>query len=342
MLRQIGMGFLAGLLVLVAGGLAGCDLLDDLGDAGIVVLTDGGSVVAFDSDGASAIWDATLGAGAAGDVLVDGDVVFVISSQSTVVALDAADGTELWTASVDGTTRGRLEVLGDTLFVQTADDVVGLETGSGANVWTQSFDGLSGAMAAGDGALFVAGDPVRRLAPGSGDEEASYDMGDSYVPDIAVSGGRVIVGGRNEVVSLTTSLDEDWSYPLDNTYTSGLAVDSGDVYVATDAAGLLGFGATDPEPFMEAAVGEALDVPTVADGKIYVTISYGDLLRIDTSDGGEDWAWSTTNEHLGGVRAAGARVYLADGEALVGIDADSGTAEWEQSPGGTILAIDLI
>ncbi len=345
MKHRIGVGILVGFLGMVGGWLTGCDLFDDVPDdiePGVIVLTDTGSVVAFDEDGKTAIWDATLASGAAGDLLVDGGSVFVINSQSSVLALDASNGAELWSASVGGTTRGRLETLGDAVFVQTADEVIGLDADSGAELWSQSFDGLSGALTTGDGALFVAGDPVRRLDPSSGDEEASYDIGDSYVPDIVVSGGMVIVGGRNEVVSLTTSLDEEWAYPLDDTYTSGIAVDSGDFYVATDAEGLLGFDTTDSEPFMEVLAGEALDVPTVTNGKIYVTISYGDLIRIDASDGTEDWAWSTTNEHMGGVRASGSSVYLADGEALVGLEADSGVAGWEQSLGGMILSIDLI
>jgi eukaryotic-like serine/threonine-protein kinase len=324
--------------------LPGCpfELIDPTSDAGAVVLTDDGDVVAFSVDGSTIVWSDSVGSGSAGDVLVDGGYVFVAYEGSNVVAFDGADGTELWSADIGGTSRGRLALSGDSLFVQTTDDVIALDADTGSILWSWSYAGLSGGMATGEGSLYCAGDPVRRLEPGSGEEASdAYEAGQT-VSDIVVSGGRVVLGGRYDVVSLTMGLGEDWVYPLDNASASGLAEDLGDVYVSTDNDGLLGFESADPSPFMTALGGMALDAPVVADGMVYVTESYGDLYCLDAASGAEDWSWSTSQDLSGGVRVLGSTVYLADGNALVGLDADTGSAEWEQSPGGTILDVELL
>ena len=334
------------LAAVVAGALLlpGCpfELIDPTEDAGVVVLTDDGDVVAFSLDGSNIVWSDSVGSGSAGDLLVDGGYVFVAYEGSAVVAFDGADGTELWSADIGGTSRGRMAISGDSLFVQTADDVVALDADSGGNLWSWSYDGLSGAMATGEGSLYCAGDPVRRLEPSTGEETStSYDAGQT-VSDVAVSGGRVVIGGRYDVVSLTSALSEDWVYPLDDASVSGISADLGDVYVSTDGDGLLAFEAADPSPFMTALGGLALDTPEAADGMGYVTENYGDLYCLDGASGAEDWSWPTSNDLSGGVRVLGSTVYVADGSALVGLDADSGAADWEQSPGGSILDLELL
>jgi len=329
-------------LVLVPAVLAGCpfDLDDD--DAGVVVLTSSGDVTAFSADGTSVAWTVAVGAVDFGDLLVDGGVVFVQTGGSTVVALDGADGVEVWSAEIGGSAVGQLALLDDALFVQTADDVVALDADSGGELWAETYGGLSGAMATGEGALFLGGDPVRRLDVASGAEDASYDLGDPFVPGIGVTGGRVIVGGRFDVVSLQPDdLAEDWVHPLGDASTTGLTVDGGDVYVSTDNVGLYGFDAGDPTPFVHALDDTALDPPVADGGVVYVTESFGDLFAVDPVSGEPDWTWDSSAEHRGGLAVRGATLYLADGSALVGIDADAGTASWEQSPGGTLVAVDV-
>ncbi|MDP7114229.1 MAG: PQQ-binding-like beta-propeller repeat protein [Myxococcota bacterium] len=330
----------AWVLIAVPFGLGGCpfDLTDD--DAGVAVLTSSGDVTTFDADGTSVAWSSPVGSVDFGDLLVDGGTVYVQSGGSTVLALDGADGSEVWAADIGGSAVGQLAILDDTLFVQTADDVVALDADSGAELWSESFAGLSGAMATGEGALFVAGNPVRRLDVASGAEDASFDLGDPFVPGIGVTGGRVVVGGRYDVVSLMPGdLAEDWVQPLDDASCTGLAVDSGDVYVSTDNIGLFGYDAGDPTPFMQSLDDSALDPPAVAGGLVYVTESFGDLFAIDPASGEVSWSWDSSAEHRGGLAVRGTTLYLADGSALVGIDADAGTASWEQSPGGTIVAV---
>jgi len=137
-------------------------------------------------------------------------------------------------------------------------------------------------------------------------------------------------------------MDEAWRYELDSSSVTGMDSDLGDVYVSTDNDGVFGFDSGDEQWFLHGLVGRSLDPPVFADGVLYVTESYGDLVALDAVSGDEQWSWSTSNELSGGVRVLGRTVYLADGSALVGIDADSGTADWEQSPGGSILDIELL
>ncbi len=335
-------GPLAALLLVAVA--AGCDILDEAwGDAGVAVLTSRGDVVTFTADGSSAAWDASVGGGDDGALLADGGVLYVASGTSTVRALDGEDGGELWAEDVGGSTRGRLVLAGDVLVGQTADAVFALDTADGSELWSRSYTGLSVALAEGDGALFAAGDPVRRLSAATGEEEGTFSVGDSFVPDILFAGGTLMVGGRDAVFAVGPgSMEEEWNHPLSGTYTSGMVADGSDVYVATDADGLLGFDASSATPFLEALPGEPLDPPATAGGMVYVTIPFGDLICIDPVDGSEVWSWAASGDHRGGVVVAGSSIYLADGDALVGLDVDGGTVEWEQSPGGTLLDIELL
>lgn len=329
--------------------LSGCpfDADDPSSDAGAVILDSHGGVTAYSIDGSSEVWSASVAGGSYGDLLVDGGYVFVISDDTALIALDGADGTELWSAPLGSTARGRMAVLGDTLYVQTADDVFALDADSGGEMWAGplTVSGLSGAMATGEGSLYCAGKPTTvRVDPDTGDQLDEYDNDQSNA-EIVVTGGYAVLGGSDAVVGLAaTDLVWDWEYILDNASVTGLAADLGDVFVSTDNDGLLGFDAGIDAPFMHELTGKALDPPWVDDGVIYVSESYGSLYALDASSGTEVWSWddNSASDPIGGVRALGATVYLALGSSLVGLDADTGTADWEQSTGGTIVDIEVL
>jgi outer membrane protein assembly factor BamB len=329
--------------------LFGCpfDADDPSGNAGVVVLDGGGTVTAVSSDGTREVWSASVASGAHGDLLVDGGYVFVISEDDVVVAFDGADGTELWEAPIDGTARGRMAILGDVLYVQTADEVVALDADSGGDMWASPYllSGLSGSMVTGEGALFCAGKPTTaRLDPDTGDALHEYDNDESNA-EIVVSGGYAVLGGAETVVGLAASdLTWDWEYALDNASVTGMFADLGDVFVSTDNDGLLGFDSGLDQLFLHALEGMALDTPYSADGVVYVTESYGSLYALDASTGTELWPWhdNDASDPSAGVRVLGNTVYLALGSALVGLDADGGTAEWELGTDDTILDIEVL
>ena len=334
-----------GLLALVIGLLPGCPFgVDDDGggDAGVVVLTGDGDLVAYSTNGATTAWGETVGSGSFGDLLVDGGLIFVAVEGSSVAAMDSADGFEEWSVGIGGTVSGNLALLGDTLFVQTADDVIALDANSGDQLWSRSYSGLSGAMATGDGALGCAGEPTLRLDPSSGSVEEEHDPG-QIVPEIAVTDGVVVLGGRYDVIALdASSMVEEWSYPLTDASASGITTALGDIYVSTDNEGIYGFTSGSSSPFMQGLPTVPLDPPAYSDGLVYVTESYGDLFCLDAASGDELWSWETSGDFSGGVQVLGNTVYLADGNALVGLDASSESADWEQSPGGTILDLELL
>ncbi len=341
-MRRFRAGFAAVAVATALPVLSGCpDLLDE--DAAVVLLTEDGEIVGVADGGGSTVWSTSYGGGSHGDLLADGGTIYALVGGSTVVAVDGVDGGELWSVDLGSTGSGELAISGDTLFAQTLDRVVGLDAGSGEERFSEPYSGLSGAMAVGGGALVCGGDPVRRLDPDDGSELASFATGNAQVTDLGVTGGRVIVGGWDAVWSLMPeTLDEDWTHPLDNASASGVAVDGGEAFVATDNDGLLGFAANDGAPFMDALAGLPLDVPVASDGVVYVTESYGDLYAVDAADGSELWSTGTGNDRSGGIRVLGGTVYLADGDALVGIDGGSGVSDWEFASGGTILALDLL
>ncbi len=329
--------------------LAGCpfDADDPSSAAGAVVLDSNGAVTAYSIDGSSEVWSASVAGGGYGDLLVDGGYVFVISDDATVIAFDGDDGTELWEAPLAGTARGRMAILGDTLYVQTADDVTALDADSGGDMWSAplTLSGLSGSMSVGESSLYCAGKPTTlRVDPDTGDELDSYDNDQSNA-EIVVTGGYAVLGGSSAVVGLAASdLTWDWEYVLEDASVTGMAADLGDIYVSTDNDGVLGFDSGSEAPFLHELTGKALDPPVVADGIIYVSESYGSLYALDAASGAEEWSWddNPASDPIGGVRALGTTVYLALGSSLVGLDADTGAADWEQSAGGTIVDIEVL
>jgi outer membrane protein assembly factor BamB len=336
--------------VLVLGlFLFGCpfDADDPSGDAGVVVLDGSGDVTGVSIDGSTKIWIESVAGGAHGDLLVNGGLVFAASDDDQVVAFDGDDGTLLWEAPIGGTARGRMAILGDVLYVQTADEVVALDADSGGEMWASPYllSGLSGSMATGEGALYCGGKPTTvRLDPDTGDLLHEYANDESNA-EVVVTGGYAVIGGAETVVGLAASdLTWDWEYALDNTSVTGMFSDFGDIFVSTDADGILALDGGGDDPFLHELQGVALDTPYIADGAIYVTESYGSLYALDASSGGEIWAWheNNTSDPSAGVRVLGNTVYLALGSGLVGLDADSGTAEWELGTEDTILDIEVL
>lgn len=323
------------------------DADDPSGDAGVVVLDGSGTVTAVSIDGTSEVWSASVARGAYGDLLVDGGYVFAVTEDDSVVAFDGDDGTELWDAPLGGTARGRMAILGDVLYVQTADEVVALDADSGGDMWASPYllSGLSGSMAAGEGALFCAGKPTTvRLDPDTGDLLHEYGNDESNA-EIVVTGGYAVLGGARTVVGLAAAdLTWDWEFALDDTSVTGMFADFGDVFVSTDDDGLLGFDSDADQPFFHALEGMALDTPYTADGVVYVTESYGSLYALDASTGDELWPWHDNNgsDPSAGVRVLGNTVYLALGSGLIGLDADGGAAEWELGMDDTILDIEVL
>ena len=335
----------AGWLALI-GFVAGCPFdVDDTGaDAGVVLLTDDGKVIAYSTDGSLEAWSEDLGSGGYGDLLVDGGQVFAWAGGATIVALDGDDGTELWAEDLEETPRGRLAITGDMLFAQTADVVVALDADTGSEIWKQSYSGLASAMAVGNGALFCAGSPdVYKLDPDTGAELGTYQPSEN-INAIVVAGERVVLGGRDHVISVSAgSMTEAWRYELEISSATGMDGDGSDVYVSTDNDGVFGFSGSGDVPFAHGLPEQPLDPPVYSGGSIYVTESYGSLYSLDASTGDEEWSWDTSSGELsGGIRVRGDVVYLADGERLVGIPVDTEVPDWDQSHEGVILDIELL
>ena len=88
------------------------------------------------------------------------------------------------------------------------------------------------------------------------------------------------------------------------------------------------------------AGGSVESSPTVVDGTVYVGSNDGKLFALDTSDGTEQWSFST------GVSAVEPSPTVADGTVYVGsndnnvyaLDASDGTKQWNYTTGGTVYS----
>ncbi len=69
---------------------------------------------------------------------------------------------------------------------------------------------------------------------------------------------------------------------------------------------------------------------------------FGDVDAVDAATGEETRLLQSGDEHRGGLAVSGNTVFLSSGASLVGIDANSGGADWEQSPGGTVVALEAL
>lgn len=221
--------------------------------------------------------------------------VYVGSYDMHVYALDAESGDERWAREVGGLVRGSPTVWQDTVFVGVgchnlacawyADEadvsedgwVYALDAESGETNWQYAIgDEVVSTPAIDDETVYIGGSDgvLYALDTDSGDVEWSYDTGDMIWSTPAVAFGTVYFADWNGAVHAVSasSGEVDWTTDTFSQYISGsVAVDEEAVYVGNT-------------PY------NSLDDPNQ---------HYGELFKLDRTDGEEQWSFETAALEIG-------------------------------------------
>lgn len=323
--------------------LPGADCLgpidDDDGEP-VLIGTDDGQVqlLSASEEQVSTTW--TGGIDPSSEVLIAtaGDDVFVASGQE-LRGFGVADGSEFWSAPVSFASNVVAVAQGGGLvYVMTFDSLVALDVSDGAEAWRVELfdlgDPADAALAYGDGAVFVGGDPIVRLSASTGAQTHDSD-GSSQISDIVASGGTLYIGTPQGVQALDTSdLSEQWLHPagsVDHVVVGGVSV-----FYSVFGGGV---GALTPSgnPTGEALDGDVIDALAIGDNLLLAARSDGLLFALDEADMSEVWNVVGDSE-IWALSANRQTVFFATGGSLDGLNLADSSSLWSFTSSGRVVA----
>ena len=320
---------------------------DDGGGEPLVIATSNGEVqrLAAGDESASAVWTAQIDAASQVSIVGDGNDLFVASGQEVRV-WDLDTGDPLWDPPVSLAT-GAVAMTGPgagSIFVRTVDSLIAFQVADGAEVWRLDgldLDGASdAAIAYGSGSLFVGGDPIRRIDPGTG-EVLDEAAGDPSIRDLAVAGGTVYVGAPTGVRAFSAAdlgflWQQDTDDPVDH-----LVVGDVSVFYSVFGGGVEAMTLTG-NPTGEAEDGEVFDALAISNNLLLAGRTDGTLFAFDETDVSEVWAVVDRQGTVWDVAANDQSVFFAVQGLMDGMNLDDASLLWTHSPSGNVVAVEAL
>ncbi len=153
-----------------------------------------------------------------------------------------------------------------------------------------------------------------------------HELGETPV----VVDGIVYASGRGGMLLAldADSGDEEWTFDIGDTSESAPTVANGTVYVGSEDGHLYAVDAsTGDEEWRFNAGGAVKTTPTVADGVIYVGSNSETLYAVDASTGDEEWRFDTEERPQSPTVAGGTVFISTQGAGLFALDTD-GIESW--------------
>ncbi|WP_440007640.1 outer membrane protein assembly factor BamB family protein [Halomicrococcus sp. SG-WS-1] len=296
---------------------------------GTVVVADGreSRAWALDADDGAVRWEYAAGQSLSSPAVADDTVYF--AGDERAVAVDLT-GEERWSVP----TRD----LGNAwLAPAVADGTVYLGDSEGFLYALAESDDLRwrsdsvGALATGNGRVYVGGDDLTALAGGSGGAHWTARTGDLAAPPVAAA-GNVYVATGVELIAFAADGRAQWQTQLQSQAVAGPVVADGTLYIATGEEHVVvrAFDA-DAGTHQWTYAGDCETISSVADiavgnGQVYA-ICDGQVVALDADAGEERW---TAGD---GVRAlaVGSSVYAGTEANEVVAHAPDGSERWRTS-----------
>ena len=325
-----------------------CDpIVDDDDGEPLVIATSQGEVqrLAAGDEAASSVWTAEIDPAGRVSIVAEGTDLFVASGQE-IRAWDLDTGEVLWDPPVSVATSA-VELAGPgagSIFVRTSDSLIAFQVADGAEVWR--LDGLElgdpsdDALVYGSGSLFLGGDPIMRLDPGTG-EVLDEVVGSQFISDLAVADGTLYAGTPTGLQAFSASgLDFLWEHETID------AVDHvvvGDISVFYSVVGG-GVGALtlSGNPTGAAEDGEVFNVLAISSNLLLAGRSDGTLFAFDETDVSEVWALVTRNEAPRDLAANDRSVFYAVEGLLDGLNLEDAAQLWTHNPSGDVVAVEAL
>jgi outer membrane protein assembly factor BamB len=272
---------------------------------------------------------------------VSGDGSIFGGSGSTVAAWDEA-GAELWSWGAPDDVVALAGPGGGAVFVLTVSTLHALSSTDGGELWgvdlLLDLPGVAdAAIAFGDGALFVGGDPMRRLSTSDGSVTAEIGVGSDDVSGIVVDGGSIYVAGPSSVLAATTSFEPLWEVSAGGAV-DRVAVSSGTVAYAVRGGGVGAVSAGAGDPLWASNDSEVWDGLFARSGLAVAARSDGALSAFDLGTGTSVWTVDGSSP-VGGLHGSDTTVFYAHGDLLDGINLEDGSSLWTLSPSGRPVAV---
>ena len=284
----------------IGGGLA-------VSGNGLYVTSPFGAVHAFDASTGGQVWKKDLPIAVRGAPTVADGKVFLSDRNNTVYALNTADGEIVWELPTIPETSGVVSssspAYGSGIVVvpMSSGDVVAINAAKGEAIWTDSltktgrFAGfaslqdVSARPVIADGVVYSVGVSGRMIAVNLKDGRRLWenDIASAYMP--IVSGGAIFavtVDGR--VVAVDRKSGElVWTQQLDTgprkkriSY-AGPILANARLYVGSSEGQLLSFDASNGQPLNSVSIGEAVLIsPIAVGGRVYVMGDRGSLTAL--------------------------------------------------------------
>ncbi len=325
-----------------------CDpLLDDDDGEPLVIATSQGEVqrLSAGDELASSVWTADIDPSNAVSILAAGNDLFVASGQE-VRAWDLESGDAVWDPPVSlATVAVALAGPGSgSVFVRTSDALVAFQVADGAEVWR--LEGLDlgdpsdDALVYGSGSLFLGGDPIMRIDPGTGavlDEAA----GSPDISDLGVADGTLYAGTPTGVQAFSaSSLAFQWEHETID-QVDNLVVGDISVFYSVLGGGV-GAMTLSGNPTGSAEDGEVFSVLAISNNLLLAGRSDGTLFAFDETDVSEVWALLTRTEAAWDLAASDASVFYAVEGILDGLNLEDAAQLWIHNPGGEVVAVEAI
>ena len=274
---------------------------------GLVYLTAGNNLYAFDANNGDIRWGFDAPHGIAASPVVGRGTVY-LPVDFDFYALDAITGEYLWHREIDDVWSNPV-LAGDTLYVGTAgDQMYALDAATGEIRWRYPTGWTALAPVFADGAVYLAAGPglLSALDAATGDFLWSYQMPSGIDAPIAVADGTVYVVAGDSLYKLDAATGRlNWRYFTGSQRASALTVAGGIIYLRTKESHLSESHLLESHLFaMDAATSAllweyqtadngAVETLAVVDDVVYMGSDDGHLYALDAATGDSLWQYET-------------------------------------------------
>jgi outer membrane protein assembly factor BamB len=298
----------------------------------------------------AAVWKFATGNAIQANPGVGGGRVYVGSTDNNVYAVTAADGRRAWSYQPGAAVTAAPEVVGSVVCLSTSQGhFYALRAADGARAWdvdtrvpaiykpTWAVDGGNVILAQ----VGQDGGSARAYDAATGAKGVSFSTQEPYVMALTAANGILYALDASGILYAfrTATGAEIWHKQLlssDDQPGTGLTVDGSAVYLGTVAGTLYAVSAASGQVRWAYHPGSGIESAlAVADGMVYAKDSNGNVHAVSTASGKKAWSRASVPSGLGGVTAAGGRVYYSTDLAVQALDAKTGTPALAFTPSGT-------
>jgi len=298
----------------------------------------------------AAVWKFATGNAIQANPGAGGGKVYVGSTDGNFYAVTAADGRRAWSYQPGAAVTAAPEVVGSVVCLSTSQGhFYALRAADGARAWdadtgvpaiykpTWAVDGGSIILAqAGQAAA-----SARAYDAATGAKGVSFTTQEPYVMALTAANGTLYALDASGIIYAfhTETGAEIWHRQLltsDDQPGTGLTADGDAVYLGTVAGALYAISTAKGQVRWTYHPGSGIESAlAVAGGMVYVKDANGNVHAVSTASGKQAWSRASVPTGLGGVTAAGGRVYYATDLAVQALDAKTGAPVLAFTPSGT-------